>query len=268
MENNTLGQIDPLMDHDNTLFDYDAGLDRTLQETTSDPKKSEASSAPILGVDEKVKISKQRRHTVKLDENRLLSHSGIPKLRLAVKHRLRFKGKGHEFSDTARLLNFYQLWLDDLFPRAKFADGLSIIEKLGHSKRLQTMRRDWIEEEKPGRIAEDMAKTGSLSHSLSEGLGMPIENNDDTDVVLVPRTVAQTPVVCDSKQSPPMKRSVSSQNLSITHEEPIPLEMIHEGIPDDDDLDALLREHEDGNNTLEEPGLTPRVINSMDDSEV
>ena len=46
-------------------------------------------------------------------------------------------------------MNFYQLWLDDLFPRAKFADGLSIIEKLGHSKRLQTMRREWIDEEKP-----------------------------------------------------------------------------------------------------------------------
>ena len=54
-----------------------------------------------------------------------------------------------QLSDAARLLNFYQLWLDDLFPRAKFADGLSIIEKLGHSKRLQTMRREWIDEEKP-----------------------------------------------------------------------------------------------------------------------
>lgn len=54
-----------------------------------------------------------------------------------------------QFSDAARLLNFYQLWLDDLYPRAKFADGLAIIEKLGHSKRIQTMRREWIEEEKP-----------------------------------------------------------------------------------------------------------------------
>lgn len=54
-----------------------------------------------------------------------------------------------QFSDAARLLNFYQLWLDDLFPRAKFSDGLAIIEKLGHSKRLQTMRREWIDEEKP-----------------------------------------------------------------------------------------------------------------------
>lgn len=80
---------------------------------------------------------------------------------------MKFKGKGHEvwrpkevkrhrltsydlqYSDVARLLNVYQLWLDDLYPRAKFADGLAIIEKLGHTKRMQTMRREWINERKP-----------------------------------------------------------------------------------------------------------------------
>lgn len=48
----------------------------------------------------------------------------------------------------ARLLNTYQLWLDALYPRAKFADGLAIIEKLGHTKRMQSLRRDWINESK------------------------------------------------------------------------------------------------------------------------
>ena len=46
------------------------------------------------------------------------------------------------------MLALYQLWLDDLYPRAKFADGLAMIEKLGHSRRMQTMRRQWINEEK------------------------------------------------------------------------------------------------------------------------
>lgn len=62
------------------------------------------------------------------------------------------KGKGHEFSDVARLLNFYQLWLDGLYPRAKFADGLQLIEKVGHTKRMQVMRKEWIDEGKPGYI--------------------------------------------------------------------------------------------------------------------
>lgn len=57
----------------------------------------------------------------------------------------------------ARLLNVYQLWLDDLYPRAKFADALAIIEKLGHTKQIQTMRREWINE---GKSWESMDSLG------------------------------------------------------------------------------------------------------------
>ena len=64
-----------------------------------------------------------------------------------------------QFSDVARLLNMYQLWLDDLYPRAKFADALAIIEKLGHSKRMQIMRKEWINEGKPRRYDDDFSQT-------------------------------------------------------------------------------------------------------------
>ncbi|KAJ4378076.1 chromosome segregation in meiosis- protein [Neocucurbitaria cava] len=46
------------------------------------------------------------------------------------------------------------LWLDDLYPRAKFADALAIVEKVGHTKRMQIMRKDWIDEGKPRRTTE------------------------------------------------------------------------------------------------------------------
>jgi replication fork protection complex subunit Csm3/Swi3 len=52
------------------------------------------------------------------------------------------------------MLNMYQLWLDDLYPRAKFADALAIIEKVGHTKRMQMMRKEWIDEGKPRRTTE------------------------------------------------------------------------------------------------------------------
>ncbi|KAF2843134.1 Swi3-domain-containing protein, partial [Patellaria atrata CBS 101060] len=99
-----------------------------------------------LGIDKEITITKKRQPTAKLDISRLLSPAGIPKLRKISKDRLKFRGKGHEFTDVARLLNTYQLWLDDLYPRAKFADGLLMIEKLGHSKQLQIMRKQWIDE--------------------------------------------------------------------------------------------------------------------------
>lgn len=69
----------------------------------------------------------------------------------------------------------YQLWLDDLYPRAKFADALAIIEKLGHTKRMQTMRREWINEGKPpegldclGEDAEEPAGEQTSTKSASD----------------------------------------------------------------------------------------------------
>lgn len=52
------------------------------------------------------------------------------------------------------MLNMYQLWLDDLYPRAKFADALAIIEKVGHTKRMQVDRKAWIDEGKPRHTTE------------------------------------------------------------------------------------------------------------------
>jgi replication fork protection complex subunit Csm3/Swi3 len=54
-----------------------------------------------------------------------------------------------QFSDAARLLSFYQLWLDDLFPKAKFLDALTMVEKAGHGKNMAVLRKQWIDEGKP-----------------------------------------------------------------------------------------------------------------------
>ncbi|KAI1122978.1 replication fork protection component Swi3-domain-containing protein [Nemania abortiva] len=115
-------------------------------DATQSKKRKDASG---LGIDEAVSVSKKPRvPRVKLDETRLLSDNGIPKLRSKARS-LHFKGKGHEFSDTARLLSFYQLWLDDLFPKAKFLDALSMVEKAGHKNQLRLKRIQWIDEGRP-----------------------------------------------------------------------------------------------------------------------
>jgi replication fork protection complex subunit Csm3/Swi3 len=71
------------------------------------------------------------------------------------------------------MLNMYQLWLDDLYPRAKFADALAIIEKVGHTKRMQIMRKDWIDEGKPRRTAdrddEDTNEIDPIRPSTEQG---------------------------------------------------------------------------------------------------
>ena len=96
----------PVGDALDELLDYNAGMDDILREVDNDipslsserrPGRSNASEAEdILGIDEEIQITRKPRINVKLDENRLLSQAGIPKLRRISKKRLRFKGKGHE----------------------------------------------------------------------------------------------------------------------------------------------------------------------------
>ena len=86
------------------LFDYDAsmdpvwgaGLDAPVADTAKSGPNGKGGASDGLGIDEEIQVTKKKRVNVKLDEDRLLSQAGIPKLRRISKERLRFKGKGHE----------------------------------------------------------------------------------------------------------------------------------------------------------------------------
>ncbi|KAK4133526.1 Swi3-domain-containing protein [Trichocladium antarcticum] len=115
----------------------------------NDDKGKKKDKTDVLGIEKELNLKKKpRAPRVKLDDTRLLSDKGIPKLR-KMATRLRLKGKGHEFSDAARLLSFYQEWLDDLFPKATFLDALAMVEKAGHKTTMRSARQRWIDEGKP-----------------------------------------------------------------------------------------------------------------------
>lgn len=119
--------------------------DRALREKENAAKKDKGANA--LGLDETVEVkTRTRAPALKLDSNLILGEKGIPALRSTVQEKLgkRLKGKGHEYSDARRILQFYQVWAHGLYPKAKFDDVLVMIEKLGHSKRLQVARQDWV----------------------------------------------------------------------------------------------------------------------------
>ena len=139
-------EIDNLFNYDDAVEDFlkDIPLGKGDTQTINNAQQE----AP-KDIDEEITVKKKRKPVPKLDENRLLSDPGIPRLRKIAKTQLKFRGKGHEFSDISRLLNTYQLWLDDFFPRAKFKDALTDVEKVGHSKRMQVMRRAWLDATKP-----------------------------------------------------------------------------------------------------------------------
>ena len=110
------------------------------------------------------------------------------------------------------MLNLYQLWLDDLYPKAKFKDGLTMVEKLGHTKRMQVSRRAWIDESKGFRRREDEDAEMRLGDVAGQG-----EDNDEI-----------FPIPFRSGESGPgHKQSGGGADA-----------------PDDDELDALMGEEQ------------------------
>lgn len=124
----------------------------------------------------------------------------------------------------ARLLSTYQLWLDDLFPKAKFTDGLSMIEKLGHKKRIQIMRKEWINEGKPKPVDED-----DDGDAFMEPNGNNEESRDQPNVSIpVEESQAER-----SDEDAGAAHTSDSDRLARSDER-VPEE------PDEDELDALL----------------------------
>ncbi|KAL4902878.1 replication fork protection component Swi3-domain-containing protein [Aspergillus multicolor] len=269
-ETNLAAEAAQSTDYVDDLFDYDVGLDDILQEINvntsrlNQPKPSAQpdNSGVVLGLDEEVKVAKKRQPIAKLDEDRLLTQAGIQKLRRSARKNLKFKGKGNEFSDLARLLNFYQLWLDDLFPRAKFADGLAMIERLGHSKRLQTMRRTWIDEEKPKPADEALDNEPSATESrrsvpkdTPRSPGRLADMGVDEDL-FIPDITNNQQSAHEAGSAPEDDEFDELDALLREHREEPDLGMptstgapgTDSGPPNEDafdELDALLREHED-----------------------
>ncbi|TKX26345.1 chromosome segregation in meiosis protein 3 [Elsinoe australis] len=204
------------------LFDSDVELDQIRNSANRENKDAADNDKPTTSnLDEEIVITKKRQPIAKLDEQRILSAKGIPRLR-TISKKMRFKGKGHEFSDMSRLLNMYQLWLDDLYPRAKFADGLAMIEKLGHKKRIQMMRKEWIDEAKPK--PQELEREHDVEES-TEGL----QNTEQQAQQSVVNEEQPQPQRIEPQSMEPKKTTATAQQ---------------QDEPDMDELDALLAEAE------------------------
>lgn len=181
---------------------------------SSSKKRKEPPSG--LGIEEEVSVQKRVRvPNVKLDEEKLLGPYGITMLKERAE-KLRFKGKGNEFRDTARLLFLYQLWLDDLYPKARFVDALAMVEKAGHKKVLVAARDAWINKGRPKASNDDDDELG---------IGAVTLNDDDNLYDATPR--GATRFVNMLRDDAPAAAAAANDNM-----------------PDDDDLEALMAEAE------------------------
>ncbi|KAF2788968.1 Swi3-domain-containing protein [Melanomma pulvis-pyrius CBS 109.77] len=231
-------ELDAILNGELDIRDISATVDNHTQK-----QQTSAATTAALGLDNEVEVEKvkKRQPIPKLDDARLLSAAGIPKLRRISKERLRFKGKGHEYGDIARMLNMYQLWLDDLYPRAKFADGLAMIEKLGHTKHIQYMRKEWIAEGKPKHAMESDPEDdiGAVPDNTVEQNTERIEGVEVEDASLENEQQRGEP-------------GNTPQQIENTARAP-------EDDPDEDELDALLAENDALNASLTATALRPKI---------
>ncbi|KAI1391865.1 Swi3-domain-containing protein [Hypoxylon trugodes] len=227
--------------------------DEAPKNDTQSKKRKDQSG---LGIDEAVAVQKKARvPMVKLDEGRLLSEKGIPRLRRKARD-LKFKGKGHEFSDAARLLSFYQLWFDDLFPKAKFLDAVAMAEKAGHKKYIRMKRLEWIDEGKP--------KSAAIEGDDDDLFGESNDQPEERDPAIFPARVApifqnqggekaQTPprddIPPDDEDiydaTPRAQKTAQPTSTSLFGGGGASTSLFgNGGEPDEDDLDALMAEEE------------------------
>ncbi|PFH57045.1 hypothetical protein XA68_15590 [Ophiocordyceps unilateralis] len=210
-------------------------------------KRKAATGSSSLGLDEQVSVQKRARvPNVKLDQDRLLGPAGIPRLRARWRN-VRIKGKGHEFADAERLLAFYQFWLDDLFPKARFLDALAMVEKAGHKKAVIKARTELIEEGKP----RDRQEDDDVGDDFPPQDAAPTQTVDQSS--MRPKTPERNdvPDEDDLYDATPRvsNRSANTQDDldALVHcqetgrQQPAPNANAE---PDEDDLDALIAEAE------------------------
>ncbi|KAH6855373.1 chromosome segregation in meiosis protein 3 [Chaetomium sp. MPI-CAGE-AT-0009] len=240
---------------DDYLADWDDDPFRSPSPEPAKNDKDAEKKKDVLGIDKELDLKKKpRAPRVKLDETRLLSDKGIPKLR-KMAPRLKLKGKGHEFSDAARLLSFYQEWLDDLFPKATFLDALAMVEKTGHKTTMRNARLKWIDELKP-RAATPEDEEDNRIHTGAGGPQQPHRVApifENTAGVAGER--AKTPAADDLFGDDDLYNATPVRNASGT----APPRQVGDDVPDED-LDALMAEAEaeaESRSKTKQPGPAP-----------
>ncbi|RAL68663.1 hypothetical protein DID88_007372 [Monilinia fructigena] len=264
------------------LFNYDAG-DMQMNDPFSEnyvvpgtkgkekvkDSASNAKNGAGLGIDEAIEVTRKPRvPRVKLDEQKLLSSAGIPKLRKKAANYLKFKGKGHEYSDAARLLAFYQLWLDDLFPKSQISRRIGY-DWINEGKPKASVHEESLfdEPELPARDDNGREKTASrvapiFENRASERPKTPVPNRDlDFDDIYdaTPKVVRQNPTAESTLVSgggnnslfgPPKVATAGDDGPPVDDLDALLAEAEQEGNSDemlDDDLEALLAAESDMN---------------------
>lgn len=98
---------------------------------------------------------------------RLLGEGGLTLLRTETQH-LKFRGKGHEDEDLHKLIGYYTVWANNLYPKYNFKDFAQKVTKPASSARVKETLNVWRNEYIDRRNIR-MGISRELSDNNSEG---------------------------------------------------------------------------------------------------
>ena len=125
------------MEQDDLMMNY--GTDPTIQnvDPVTDPTNVDSTiltDPTEIGstvLDPTVIAVKTRRPQVKLTTDRLLSNGGLPYVMKKAPKSIRISSRKNAQQNLSQVVQFYQLWAHELFPKAKFRDFIKLCETLG-----------------------------------------------------------------------------------------------------------------------------------------
>ncbi|RXK37489.1 hypothetical protein M231_05210 [Tremella mesenterica] len=116
---------------------------------------------------------KKRRIIPKIDAERLLGDKGIPGL-MRVAKKFKPRGKGQEMADLRDLLGIYQMWAHGMFPKGDFAGTISRVEKVCHSRRMESAMKGFRESFYPPKHRTPSPPLGSSQQERPSSHSSPI----------------------------------------------------------------------------------------------
>ncbi|AEY95160.1 FABR100Wp [Eremothecium gossypii FDAG1] len=109
---------------------------------------SPADPATLTEIDPSAIQVRKTRTVVKLDCERLVSKKGLPYLLKNAPKHARISKRRDTYGNLCHVLQFYQLWAHELYPKAKFKDFVALCDRLGKTDRqLRAYRMQLIREE-------------------------------------------------------------------------------------------------------------------------
>ncbi|KAI8065041.1 replication fork protection component Swi3-domain-containing protein [Thamnidium elegans] len=156
---------------DNSLFnDYDFDV-----AATSTPQPPPQSVEPTDKEDSIAKVKK-----LKLDEALLLDAKGIPLLRTESRY-LNFKGKNHEAEDLRKLMTYYTVWANNLYPKYNFSDFAKRVGTHASHRLVREKVNQWQEEYKEKLQVRRNVESELSGQTVGDEDGRKQEESSDDD---------------------------------------------------------------------------------------